>query len=110
MIAGACHCGAVRIRIDAAALEGAWDCRCSICRRYGALWTYFKPQQVVVSGSTDAYMWGRKMLAFHRCGTCGCVTHWQDVVHTGIKMGVNARMLAPAALDGIAMHVTQGPG
>ena len=47
MIRASCHCGAVRLEIDAPPSE-VTECNCSICRRYGVLWTYYTPEQVSV--------------------------------------------------------------
>ena len=33
------------------------------------------------------------MITFHRCRTCGCVTHWADKDPTYDRMGINARLL-----------------
>jgi len=97
MIAGSCHCGAVHIAIAAEAPASVKSCNCSICRRLGTLWAYYRPAQVTIThapGATDAYIWGDKMLALRRCATCGCVTHWEDITDTpGDRMGVNARLL-----------------
>jgi hypothetical protein len=72
-----CHCHAVRFEIDVAP---AWvlDCNCSICRRYGALWAYYRDGGVRLVSSPEAtfgYVWGDRELAFHHCRTCGCTTH-----------------------------------
>jgi len=45
MIRASCHCGAVRLEIDAPPSE-VTECNCSICRRYGVLWAYYTPEQV----------------------------------------------------------------
>jgi hypothetical protein len=78
------------------------DCNCSICRRYGTLWAYYRADQVRVRaarGATRAYVWGVGMLRFVRCATCGCVSHWERVRRDGSKkVGVNARNLDPAVL------------
>jgi hypothetical protein len=99
MIEASCHCGAVRLEIDAAPAE-VTDCNCSICRRYGVLWAYYPPQQVrrMPGGKTDIYMWDDRSLEFHRCAVCGCVTHWAAVDPTRDRMGVNARLMDPAVL------------
>lgn len=97
MIEASCHCGAVRIAVEHAP-DDVTDCNCSICRRYGALWAYYLSGQVRVTGdATDVYMWGDKDLRFHRCATCGCVTHWTPVVDHP-RMGVNARLMDPDVL------------
>jgi hypothetical protein len=95
MIEASCHCGAVRLTIDAAP-ETVTDCNCSICRRYGVLWAYYSPKQVRFGPpepATETYMWDDRSIAFHRCRTCGCVTHWAAVDPTRDRMGVNARLM-----------------
>ncbi len=103
MINASCHCGLIRLAVEAPP-EDVNDCDCSICRRYGALWAYYHPSQVRTvagEGRTDVYMWGDRSLEFHRCPTCGCVTHWSAVDRDWPRMGVNARMMPPAMLAGI---------
>ena len=95
MLRAACHCTAVRFQLPAAP-EWVLDCNCTICRRYGALWVYPKPGEVTfVSGTdaTDAYVWNGRGLAFHRCKTCGCVTHMMVVEDPPWLYGVNGRMI-----------------
>lgn len=95
MIEASCHCGAVRLAIEAAP-ETLTDCNCSICRRYGVLWAYYRPGQVRLippDAATDTYMWDDRSLAFHRCRTCGCVTHWAPSDPARDRMGVNARLM-----------------
>jgi len=98
MIEVTCHCGAVRIEVETPP-ETVTSCNCSICRRYGVLWAYYSPKQVrIVPGLTDIYMWDDRSIEFHRCRTCGCVTHWASVDRTRDRMGVNARLMAPEVL------------
>ncbi len=98
MIRAACHCGAVRFEI-AEPPDWVLDCNCTLCRKYGGLWTYFRgaDQAKLLStperGSTETYLWGDREIAFHRCKTCGCVTHMEAVADSVI-FGVNARMMA----------------
>jgi hypothetical protein len=95
MIEASCHCGAVKFTVESAPSE-VNDCNCSICRRYGALWAYYQLQEVrfaTGNGPTDVYMWGDRDLEFHRCRTCGCVTHWSPVDRACTRMGVNARLM-----------------
>jgi hypothetical protein len=90
----------VKLEIDAE-LDEVTDCNCSICRRYGALWAYFSPKHVRVNppdGATDVYVWGERMIEFHRCKLCGCVTHWLATKPGHDRMGINARLLSPAVL------------
>ncbi|HEY1773733.1 MAG TPA: GFA family protein [Gammaproteobacteria bacterium] len=94
MITASCHCGRVTLEIDTAPTE-VTDCTCSICCRYGVLWAYYSPEQVRTTGETESYMWGAKSIAFHRCGECGCVTHWAPAHpdRDPNRMGVNARLM-----------------
>jgi hypothetical protein len=109
MIAGSCHCGAVRYEVETAP-ETVTSCACSICRRTGVLCAYYSPKQVRVSGETDFYMWGDRMMEFHRCKVCGCHTHWTAVDRTYDRMGVNARMMPREVLDAAKIRYTGGPG
>ena len=71
------------------------ECNCTLCRRYGALWAYYEPGQVVVvQGELDTrhYSWQNGVLAFHWCSDCGCLTHFTTVKENAIR-GVNVRMI-----------------
>lgn len=110
MIEASCHCGAVRFTVEATPAD-VNDCNCSICRRYGTLWAYYPPPQVrfaAENGPTDVHIWGDRMIEFHRCRTCGCVTHWAPVDRTYQRMGVNARLMPPEVLA--AIPVVHGGG
>jgi hypothetical protein len=90
-----CHCGAVRLVCETPPTE-ATDCNCSICRRYGVLWAYYPVREVRIipaDAPTDIYMWDDRSIEFHRCRTCGCVTHWAPVDKSRNRMGVNARLM-----------------
>jgi hypothetical protein len=109
MLHGSCHCGAVELRIDAALTE-VTDCNCSICRRYGVLWAYYKDAEVTLTaapGATDEYIWGDRMLRFIRCKHCGCIMQWRGVT-TGTRTGVNARNFEPAALGDVKIRLLDG--
>ena len=100
MIRAARHCGAVRFEI-AEPPEWVLDCNCTLCRRYGALWTYFQgPGQakLLMTPSlevTETYTWLDGDIAFHRCRTCGCVTHIATAKQDPpVIFGVNVRMMA----------------
>lgn len=109
-VEASCHCGAVRV-ICEAPREELNDCRCSICRRYAALWAYYDPAlvRIVAPQGTDEYVWNERMLAFHRCRTCGCLTHWAPTDGVYPRMGVNVRMMPPAVWADLPVRVTAGP-
>jgi hypothetical protein len=111
MITCSCHCGAVRFEIDEPPTE-LTDCNCSLCRRIGGLWTYYKTGQVKMlsaPGATLIYIWGDKDLETHTCKTCGCTTHWQAAKKDAPdRMGINARMMEPAVIHGLRVKLFDG--
>jgi hypothetical protein len=59
MLVATCHCGAVRIEVPRRP-RTLTDCNCSICRRYGALWAYYKRPDLRIThaqGATSGYSW-----------------------------------------------------
>jgi hypothetical protein len=111
MLTGTCHCGAVQIEVPRRP-RTLTNCNCSICRRYGVLWAYYKAADVSVSckrGATEIYSWGPKTQNFVRCATCGCIMYWKKIQsRNGSRMGVNARNFEPVAIDGIRIRLLDG--
>ena len=106
-----CHCGNVRL---AAAQSPAsiTECNCSICHRLGALWAYYPRSgvEVIVGGKgLHGYMWGDKTITYHRCGECGCTTHYtaQDS-EVGEKLAINARMAPCSEISDIPVREFDG--
>ena len=111
MIRAACHCEAVKFEI-AEPPDWVLDCNCTLCRRYGALWTYYRgdDQKKLLKtpdlNATETYLWGDREIAFHRCKVCGCMTHMTAASHPEQPIfGVNARMIA--GLDPATVVVRQ---
>jgi hypothetical protein len=111
MIEASCHCGAVRLEIEAAPTE-ITDCNCSICRRYGVLWAYYRLAEVriVAPDATESYRWGARRIDFHHCRTCGCVAHWSAVDPARDRMGVNARLMDPDVAAAARLRHLDGAG
>lgn len=113
MMSASCHCGAVRIEITAPPAELV-ECNCSVCRRYGALWAHLTRETARVTsppGATTAYLWNDRVIEFHHCTTCGCVTHYEDVDRVpGSRVSVNARMLPPEDVAGLRVRQFDGAG
>ncbi len=111
MLKATCHCGAVRVTVPRKP-RTVTDCNCSICRRYGVLWAYYKASTVRVEAgpkATRGYSWGRKALRFVRCATCGCVMCWERVApKPERKMGVNMRNFEPAVLRSVRVVPLDG--
>lgn len=109
---GACHCGAVSIRL-AARPEYLNDCNCSLCTKSGVRWGYYATGDVEMSGETGEYV--RSDVAqptahIHFCKTCGSTTHWSaapHLQHHGL-MGVNMRLFDPAQLAGTELRFPNG--
>lgn len=105
-----CHCKAIRITFPPPR-EPACECMCSICRRYGALWAYYQPDEVDIQVEGDAmegYVWGRKSLSFNRCKKCGCMTHYTVVGETEMRVAVNCRMLEREEYDTLEREESDG--
>jgi len=111
MLTASCHCGAVRVEVPRKP-RSLTNCNCSICRRYGTLWAYYKSSEVRVTGApgaTSEYSWGDKSLRFVRCSTCGCITHWEPMQsREDSKMGVNARNFEPGSLESVRVRLLDG--
>lgn len=109
MIEATCHCGAVRLSAKTEPVE-VTECNCSICSRLGARWAYYSPSEVTLprAGSTQPYVWGDRMLAFHRCKACGVVTHWQSLDGTKDRMAINARTMAGLDWDTVRIRPFDG--
>jgi hypothetical protein len=109
MIEATCHCGAARIAAPAAP-DSVTECNCSICRRLGARWAYYTPAEVTLPnpGSTQPYVWGDRMLAFHRCRACGVATHWQSLDAAQPRLAINARLID--GLDWAKLRIRQFDG
>jgi len=109
MIEAVCHCGAVHLSVREAP-HTVTQCNCSICRKLAARWAHYSPSEVGMPkpGSTQPYVWGDRMLAFHRCKTCGCTTHWQSLDGAQERMAVNARLFD--GLDWTAVRIRHFDG
>ena len=108
LLSTTCHCKAIRLTFPPLR-EPALECLCSICRRYGALWAYYKPDEVhVEGGATEAYVWGKKTLSFNRCSKCGCMMHYTVVGDTKTLVAVNCRMLEREQFDVLESEQSDG--
>ncbi|KKB13535.1 aldehyde-activating protein [Devosia geojensis] len=71
-----CHCGATRIELPALPAE-VKECNCTYCHRTGAVWGYYRPEDVrVVSAEHDAiYSASGPVNEHHFCAHCGGNTY-----------------------------------
>ena len=109
MISGACHCGAVRFSLETHR-DFLTDCNCSVCRRHAALWLHCDREDVELDCPPEAtreYVWGDRLLAFHSCNTCGCITHWSSKQGTS-HMAVNCRLAEPEQIAAMRIRHFDG--
>ena len=111
MLTATCHCGAVRVEVPRKP-RSLTNCNCSMCRRYGVLWAYYKDSEVKLTagdGATDHYSWGPNTQKFIRCNSCGCVMQWKKhVVNDKTWTGVNARNFDPEVLGPVRIRLLDG--
>ncbi len=106
-LSGSCHCGAVRVTIPAAP-EYINDCNCSLCMMRGAIWGYFPPAAVTITGDTHHYIradLADPALATQWCAACGTTTHWLALDPVYERMGVNMRLFDPAVYAGVEIKL-----
>jgi hypothetical protein len=110
MIEGSCHCGAIRLAVSDPP-EDLASCNCSLCRRTGGLWGFYRPDQVAVE-DPDArlagYVQGDETLTTWHCGRCGCITHWSPRDPGLDRMGVNLRMFEPEVWEPLPRRLVDG--
>jgi hypothetical protein len=110
-LVAACHCGRATIRLPRKPDE-VTHCNCSLCTKSGFEGVYFSSEELQIAGEFDSYVRADSNPAYiaqHRCRYCGIITHWTpltDPPHE--RMGVNARLLEPGALDGVAVKEVDG--
>jgi len=73
-LTAACHCGATKITLPGPPAE-AKTCNCSYCQRTGAVWGYYAPEDVSISGTEDRVYSVTGLNLHHFCGACGGNTH-----------------------------------
>ncbi|MBJ3783364.1 GFA family protein [Devosia sediminis] len=72
-----CHCGATKIALPAQPTH-AKSCNCSFCQRTGAVWAYYKPDELTFLSKERDVTYSQSGLNIHHfCGTCGMHT-WGD--------------------------------
>lgn len=110
-VTATCHCGAVRVHVRQAP-RTLTQCNCSICRRYGALWAYYKPSSVRVEapkGGLQSYSWNRRIRIYHRCRKCGCITHYTYRKKSSWNtVAVNAANLDPTVVSSARIRRLDG--
>lgn len=113
MFTGQCHCGNVRFSAQHQP-QSLTECNCSLCFRYGSIWAYFTVSEVAVAfrdQPTVAYRWGDRLIDFHHCPYCGCLTHYtgtQPEAGDGDRVALNARMCDRSVTENIRIRHFDG--
>ncbi len=106
-----CHCGNLRLVANESPYS-LTSCNCSICNRLGAIWAYYDRKNVeIVSGDKmkNTYSWGEKTITFHRCGECGCTTHYTAAESDGSELvAINCRMAKLSDISEITIREFDG--
>jgi hypothetical protein len=83
-----------------------------MCVKTGFRGVYFASDELHVEGEFDSYVredLDEIFLRLHRCRHCGAATHWTPLSEPPYdRMGVNARLLDPAALEGVEVRHVDG--
>jgi hypothetical protein len=73
---GQCHCGAVKVAIEAEADDlPLRACQCGFCRRHGAVSTSRPDARITISarpGTLTRYRFAQKLSDYLICQPCGC--------------------------------------
>jgi hypothetical protein len=106
-----CHCGQASIKLPRKP-DYVVHCNCSLCTATGFQGIYFGSAELEIAGEFDTYVRGdldQAYLANHRCRTCGILTHWTPLSEPPHeRMGVNARLVDPAVLEGVEVREIDG--
>lgn len=110
-----CLCGDIRITVSDRP-DFAHACNCTLCAKTGARWSYFHPDQVIVTGSTTGFRRSDKeepAAEVHSCSQCGVTTHFvltesAVAAHGNTMMGVNMLLADPADLAGVELRYPDG--
>jgi hypothetical protein len=110
-----CLCGAAAITI-ARRPDFIFECNCTLCRKTGARWAYFPPEEIAPTGLTRSYHRADKpdpSARIHFCPTCGATTHFTLTAsavarHGNTMAGVNMALTDEASLAGIELRYPDG--
>jgi len=107
-IEGTCLCGAVKVGA-AKRPRQVTQCNCSVCRRYGTLWAYYRAPEVAIVAprrALKAFSRDKGVLQFVHCATCACVICWKWPGHE--RMGINTRLLDHDKMANVPIKVLDG--
>ncbi len=107
---GSCHCGAIRIEVEAPEDVEVTDCNCSICSRFAYLHLIVPGERFrLVSGaeSLSTYTFGSGAAKHHFCRVCGCKPFYVPRSHPD-GYSVNVRCLEPGTIRSMKLKPFDG--
>ena len=110
IVAGGCHCGAVRFECTVLATPALLDCNCSICAKVGYLHLNVPHAAFVLLSGANAltsYRFGSGSAEHLFCKTCGVKSFYQPRSHPDC-WSVNWRCIDPG--HGLAPVITAFDG
>lgn len=112
MLAGSCHCGAVRFQVEAEITE-LTTCDCSLCVNKNAVMAKVHESALTVTAGEDAlslYRWNTGIARHYFCSRCGIYTFHRKRAapdHFGINVfcleGFDRAAVPVRATDGVGM-------
>src|ERR1044072_9188731 len=93
MIAGSCHCGKIKLQLDANPQE-AITCNCSHCHRKGYVLAFVPRETLSVeAGEEDirTYTFNKHVIRHHFCATCGSAPFGEAEGKDGPSAAINLR-------------------
>jgi hypothetical protein len=93
---GSCHCGAVRYRVELDLSKPVLQCNCSMCARSGTLLAFVPPEKFQLEQGEESvtdYQYGKKVIHFLFCKTCGIRPFSRGVGPDGPTVAINTRCL-----------------
>ena len=76
---GSCHCGAIRMEVDAPEDIEAYECNCSMCLRTGFLHLIVRKEAfrlVEGEGALATYTFNTGVAKHYFCKVCGCKPYY----------------------------------
>ena len=105
-----CHCGAVKVDVDADVPAEAVSCNCSHCSRKGFVLTFVPRDKVTVTGEDQLgeYRFNKHVIAHRFCRTCGTQAFAEGPGQDGPGAMINLRCVPDLDLDSIKIMPFDG--
>lgn len=115
-IKGKCYCGATQFEIEVAP-ESVTACTCSFCSKTGALWAYYRPDQVRFTRLEQDGLFAPRLNKHHFCAVCGMTTYGESPSwnlenktpdFSRMQVAINARLLEDFDLEAVRHDTIDG--